>query len=115
MNAERWQQVDRLLHEVLERPSAERRNFLRSVCAGDESLEHEVWSLVTADEAAGTFLDSPAQRTISHYRIVEVLGAGGMGVVYKAVDTRLNRVVALKMLPDHLRDDQDLNRRLVAE
>ncbi|MGO9256287.1 MAG: protein kinase domain-containing protein [Bryobacteraceae bacterium] len=139
MDSDRWKQVDNLLQSVLDRPPGDRDAFLRQACAGDEALEREVRSLLAMQPHAGSFLESPAMevaardlalqqsketpetsgslagQTISHYRVIEKLGAGGMGVVWKARDTRLDRFVALKVLPAAKTSDPERKRRFVQE
>jgi serine/threonine protein kinase/tetratricopeptide (TPR) repeat protein len=130
MTPERWQRIDDLLQEAVKRPRPERAAFLDEVCA-DEASRKEVESLISFHEQAENFLEVPAFEAaaglladqaeslvglaVGPYRIEELLGAGGMGEVYLAVDTKLDRKVAIKFLPPYLEADELAKRRLIRE
>ncbi len=132
MTSERWGQIERLYHAALELVAEERDAFLDRACAGDGDLRREVVSLLASYDQAGGFMESPPAdvvagmlagkrlrsmtgRTLGHYKIQSLLGAGGMGEVYRARDTRLGRDVAVKILPEHLAGDDDALRRFERE
>ena len=132
MTLERWRQIEKIYHEALARPAEERAGFVAEVCTGDEELRAEVESFLHAHDRAGSFIETPPEdliagmvaeeqgrsvlgRTLGHYRIESLLGAGGMGEVYRARDLRLEREVAVKILPESLAEDPEALRRFERE
>ena len=116
-----WKRVKDVFHEALRRSSDERAQFLDDECNGDKDLRIEVESLLESLREAQTFLETPIisasadrqtewhlenGRRLSHYKIIEPIGSGGMGEVYLAEDERLRRQVALKVLPLDLAQDR---------
>jgi TolB-like protein len=110
---ERWQEVKKVLAAALERAPGERHAYLDHACA-EPDLRREVESLIAAHEQAQTnFLAQPAMQTkelaigsrLGPYEILARIGAGGMGEVYRASDTKLGRSVAIKVLPPAFLDD----------
>src|SRR5262249_19941917 len=129
---DRWHQIEKLYHSVLELDEARRKAFLDQACSGDETLRREVESLLKYQQSAERFMEAPTMnvvvkgmsenrgqswtsRQIAAYKILSLLGMGGMGEVYLAQDPRLDRSVALKVLPTELASDPDRLRRFIQE
>jgi eukaryotic-like serine/threonine-protein kinase len=121
MTPERYQQVTALLDAALEVPTADRAAYLGRACEGDEELRREVESLLACRPGV---LDHPAPELVTEvaagsqlgpYRVEGALGEGGMGRVYRAVDVKLGREVALKVLSKAVADDPNYLRRFQEE
>src|SRR5450759_2116808 len=116
MANDRWKQIEQIYHAALERQENQRALFLQEACAGDEQLRREVESMLAQEGSANRMLERPAMEVVAKmigenqgesfigrkfgcYEIQSLLGAGGMGEVYKARDTKLRRDVAIKVIP----------------
>ena len=122
MTPERWAEVNDVLQRAMQLAPENRPAFLDSACASDPPLRREVDSLLAAaDDVRSSFLESalkaelPRGSRLGDYEVVALLGAGGMGEVYRARDLRLRRVVAIKVLPAFVSSDPERLRRFEQE
>jgi serine/threonine protein kinase/TolB-like protein/Flp pilus assembly protein TadD len=132
MKAQRHQQIEELFHAALAQAPKERTAFLEQACGEDEGLRCEVESLLSFDDRAASFIETPPAsmaaaalaakqehfmlgRQLGHYQILSRLGAGGMGEVYLAQDKKLDRKVAIKLLPPESVADEKAKKRFIRE
>jgi eukaryotic-like serine/threonine-protein kinase len=123
-----WRRLKEVFHGAVAFPPSRRAEYLDTACEGDTDLRLEVERLLASHDDAGAFLDAPAAasydpettvnlagRMIGPYQVLTFVGAGGMGQVYKAHDTRLDRTVAIKVLPAHVARDAQARDRFERE
>ena len=113
-----WDRIAELFETALSLPPERRPGFLDQACSGEDALREQVEELLKNHDAAeaNSFLGQPpaANRMslapgteLGHYQLVDLLGAGGMGEVYRARDTKLDREIAIKVLPDELTENHE--------
>ncbi len=131
MTPEHWEHVATVVQEALDRPTSEREAFLDAACVGDDDLRRRVQSLIAYFGSSRDFLEMPLLEVLGRmaeepdqglegsrlgsYQIESRLGSGGMGDVYLAVDTTLDRKVAIKFLPRALEADELARGRQIRE
>jgi Serine/threonine protein kinase len=132
MTPDRWQQVDKIFQAAIELGPDERTDFLNETCGTDEELRREVESLISSDSERLSLFDAPAFETavglfatdqpelkegqvLGNYKIISLLGVGGMGEVYLAEDSELGRRIAIKLLPAEFTKDKERLRRFRQE
>jgi Tol biopolymer transport system component/tRNA A-37 threonylcarbamoyl transferase component Bud32 len=128
MTGDRWNRIESVYHAALDRPPDERRAFIAAACQGDDTLRQEVEGLVSRHRSSGEHpLDRPVWKAagdssagpapgtrLGPYEILESIGAGGMGQVYRARDTRLDRTVAIKISLERFSDRFSREARAIA-
>ncbi len=132
MNPERLHRIQTLYEDASALPTTERAGYLDKACAGDGDLRLEIESLLACQSESDTYLDKPAMhivaetladegagqlvgRVLGRYQLLSLVGRGGMGDVYCAVDSRLNRLVAVKILPPYMANDIERSRQFQQE
>jgi serine/threonine-protein kinase len=132
MTPERWKLIDQLFHAALQREPGRRAAFVAESCAGDETLQKEIEDLLVSHDQSESFIETSAAdvaaellaedkpglaagQAVGPYKVVNLLGEGGMGQVFLGTDTRLGRPVALKVLPRQFTIDPERVRRFEQE
>ncbi len=133
MKAERLKQIEEIYHAALEILPGKRESFFNEFCGGDEELRREIESLLSFEKSSDNFFDTPPEsfvaemfspknnhtnligKAVNQYKILSLIGKGGMGEVYLAQDTRLDRRVALKILPPDFIDNKGRMERFLRE